>query len=49
MPKAKGRAYIGRHCMVEPSFRHRSPYSHCNTYEGLVTVDDNIVSSGVLI
>ena len=25
----------------------RSLYSHCDTYEGLVTVDDNIVSSGV--
>ena len=33
--------------MFEPSFRHRSLYSHCDTYEGPVTVDDNIVSSGV--
>ena len=33
--------------MYEPSFRHRSLYSHCKTYEGLVTVDDNIVRSGV--
>ena len=24
MPKAKGRAYIGRSCVFEPSFRHRS-------------------------
>ena len=47
MPKVKGRAYIGRSCLFEPLFRHRSLYSHCNTYEGLVTVDDNIVSSGV--
>ena len=47
MPKAKGKAYIGRSCVFEPSFKHRSLYSHCDTYEGLVTVDDNIVSSGV--
>ena len=47
MPKAKVKAYIGRSCVFEPSFKHRSLYSHCNTYEGLVTVHDNIVSSGV--
>ena len=33
--------------MFEPSFKHKSLYSHCDTYEGLVTVDDSIVSSGV--
>ena len=33
--------------MFEPSFRHIPLYSHCNTYEGLVTLDDNIVSSGI--
>ena len=33
--------------MVEPSFKHRSLYSHCDTYEELVTVDDNFVSSVV--
>ena len=49
MPKAKGKAYIGRNCVFEPSFKHRSLYSHCDTYEGLVTVDDNIVSSCVFI
>ena len=48
MPKVKGRAYFGRSCVFEPSFRHKCLYSHCNTYEGLVTVNDNIVSSGVL-
>ena len=40
-------AYISRSCVFEPSFKHRSLYSHCKMYEGLVTVDDNIVSSGV--
>ena len=33
--------------MFEPSFKHKSLYSHCDTYEGLVTVDDTITSSGV--
>ena len=47
MPKAKGKAYISRSCVFEPSFKHRSLYSHCKTYEGLVTVDDDIVRSGV--
>ena len=47
MPKAKGKAYIGRSCVFESSFKHISVYSHCETYEGLVNVDDSIVSSGV--
>ena len=46
MPKAKGKAYIGRSCVFEPSFKHRSLHSHCDTYEELVTVDGNILSSG---
>ena len=47
MAKAKGKASISRSCVFEISFKHRSLYSHCETYEGLVTVDDNIVRSGV--
>ena len=35
MPKAKGKAYICRSCVFEPSFKYRSPYPHCDTYEGL--------------
>ena len=46
-PRAKGKPYIGRSCVFEPSFKHRSQYSHCDTYEGLVTVDDTITNSGV--
>ena len=42
IPKVKGKAYIGRSCVFELAFKHRSLYSHCKTY-----VDDNIVSSGV--
>ena len=47
LPMAKGKLYNGRSCVYEPSFKHRSLYSHCDTYEGLVTVDDTIVRSGV--
>ena len=47
LPKAKGKPYISRICVFESSFKHRSLYSHCDTYEGLVTVDDTIASSGV--
>ena len=47
MAKAKEKAYIGKSCVFELSFKHRSLHSHCDTYEALVTVDDNIVSSGV--
>ena len=47
LPKAKGKLYIGKSSVFEPSFKHRSQYSQCNTYEGLVTVDDTITSSGV--
>ena len=47
LPRAKGKPFIGRSCVFETSFKHRSLYSHCNTYEGLVTVDDTIASSGV--
>ena len=47
MPKAMGKAYIGRNFVCDPSLKHRSLYSHCNTYEGLVTMDDNMVSSVV--
>ena len=45
LPKVKRRANLGRSCVFEPSFRHRSTYSQCNTYEGCVTVDDDVVSS----
>ena len=40
LPRARGKPYIGKSCVFEPSFKHKSQYSHCNTYEGLVTVDD---------
>ena len=40
IPKARGKAYISRSCVTEPSIKHRSLYSHCKTYKCLVTVND---------
>ena len=47
LPKAKGKPYISKSCVFEPSFKHRSQYSQCDTYKELVTMDDTITSSGV--
>ena len=47
LPRAKRKPYVGRSCVFEHSLKHRSQYSHCDTYEGLVTLDDTITSSGV--
>ena len=45
LPKVKGKLDIGRSCVFVSSFKHRSLYSHCDTYERLVTVDDTIAGS----
>ena len=42
LPRAKGKPYIGKSCVFDPSLKHRSQYPHCDTYEGLMTVDDAI-------
>ena len=47
LPRAKGKLYIGKSCVLKPSFKHRSQYLHCDTYKGLLTVDDAIAQSGV--
>ena len=47
LPRVKGKLYIGKSFVFEPSYKHRSKYSHCDTYEGLVTVDDAFAQSGV--
>ena len=46
MPKVKRKAYYGRSCVFEPSFKHMATYSKCNMYEGLITIDDDTISSG---
>ena len=33
--------------MFESSYKHRSNYSGCDTYDGLVTLDNTIVNTGI--
>ena len=46
VPKEKLKANLGKNHVFEPSYKHRSNYVNCNTYEGIVTLDDSVVSSG---
>ena len=45
-PKLKFHSDIATSIIFEPSFRHRSNYVDCHTYEGLVTFDKNVANSG---
>ena len=44
VPKETLKASVGKNCLFEPSFKHRSNFVNCTTYEG--TVDDSVVNSG---
>ena len=46
VPKEKLKASLGKNCVFEPSYKHSSNYVNCNTYEGIITLDDSVVSSG---
>ena len=46
MPTVIRKANLGRTCVFEPSYKHRCTYSECNTYDGIVTITDDIVKSG---
>ena len=45
VPKGKLKASIAKNCVFEPSYKHRSNYFNCTTYEGIVTLDNSVVSS----
>ena len=45
-PKPKSHSNMGHSIVFEPSYRHRSNYIDCHTYEGLVTLDEHTASSG---
>ena len=45
MPKENLKARVGKNCLFEPSFKHRSNYVNSTTYEGIVTVDDSVANS----
>ena len=47
VPKILKSEKYGRVCVFELSYRHKSNYSHCNTYEGTVVMDDEVVNSGI--
>ena len=46
VPKEKLKASLGKNCVFEPSHKYRSNYVNCTTNEGIVTLDDSVVSSG---
>ena len=46
MPKEKLKASLGKNCVFEPSYKHRSNYITCTTYEGTVTLHDSVVRLG---
>ena len=39
VPKEKLKASLGKNCVFKPSYKHRSNYVNCTTYEGIVTLD----------
>ena len=45
-PKVKSLSNVAPSVIFEPSFRHRSNYANCHTYEDLVTLDEHTASSG---
>ena len=45
MSKEKLKNSLGKNCVFELSYKHRSNYVNCITYEGIVTLDDDVVSS----
>ena len=47
LPKLLKHSNPGRNFVFERSYKHRSNYSGCDTYDGLVTLDDTIVKSGI--
>ena len=47
LPKLLRHSNPGRNFVFEPSYKHRSNYSGCDTDDGLVTLDDTIVKIGI--
>ena len=47
LPKFLRHSNPGRNFVFEPSYKHMSNYSGCDTYDGLVTLDDTIVKTGI--
>ena len=47
MPKVKRQAHLGKTCVSEPSVRLKAVYTGCTTYQGIVTIEEKIVQSGI--
>ena len=47
MLKVKRQAHLGKTCVFEPSVRFKDVYTGCTTYEGIVTIDDEIFQSSI--
>ena len=47
LPKLLRHSNPGRNFVFEPSYKHRANYSGCDSYDGLVTLDDTIVKTGI--
>ena len=46
VPRLRQKVHLGKTFLFEPTYRHKSRYAHCNTYEGVVTTDDKMTRSG---
>ena len=47
LPKLLMHSNPGRNFVFKPSYKHRSNYSVCDTYDGLATLDETIVKTGI--
>lgn len=47
LPRGKIQASLGKVFEFEPTFKHRSNYVQSKTHEGLVTMDDKVMGSGI--
>ena len=46
VPRLRQKAHLGKMFLFEPTHRHKSRYAHCDTYEGVVTTEDQMTRSG---
>ena len=46
VPRLRQKAHLGKMFLFEPTYRHLSRYAHCDTYEGVVTTDDQMIRYG---
>ena len=47
VPKVLKSKSFEKICLFEPSYRHKSDYAECHTYEGIVVMGNEVVNSGI--